>query len=335
MSYLAVALATAIFHVPGAGAASAAVERTQNPETENPSGLLVVTPDRVDRDVIPGQRTEIEIEVFNDDTEPVDISILTSDLGPSSDPQSIAERTEDGEFGAGDWLVPEIEDARLEPFEEIHFVVVVDTPVNAPIGTNLGALTVRGSAATGEVGAEDGGGALQVDAVIQFFLTIPGPVEHDLRITDVDTRDTLILGSQRFAVYDVTFKNDGTVNEHVSGRFDVRSVFGNSAFRANIKELIVLRGSSRTTRIIWRDLPWVGAFTPTVRVRGDDARLITEEGERLVIIPWWLPIVFILVIALPPLWLWWRRRQEWKLYMEDDEHDLAYDGWEDEPDVER
>jgi len=310
-----------------------AFDREIRQPTNNPSGLLYVTPNQVEIDVVGGERSVIEVELFNDDPDQVvDVSMLTADLGPASDPKSLADRVEDGEFGAGDWVSFEVEDVRLQPFEAITFEAYIDPPDNAPIGTNLGAISVRATGEGGEIGANDNSGAVQVDAIIQLFLTIPGPIDHDLKVTDVDVRDTLLLGSHRFAIYELTFTNNGTVNEHVSGTLDIKSLFGNTAHRAKIDDLIVLRGSTRTTRVVWRDLPWVGMFTPHARVRGDDAKLQTAVGERIYIMPWWLPVIVVLGLLLPPLFVWWRRRREWKHYLDDEDIDDSMGDWHDDRD---
>lgn len=302
------------------GSSSAAVEREVRTSAE-PTGLVVVTPDRVEEKVQPGEQSVIQLEIYNDDEETIDVSLFMSDLGPAADPKSIAARVEDGEFGAGDWISPELTDLRLQPFEAARFDVVIEPPLTAPIGTNLGAITVRASVAAGAVGSRDDEGVLQVDAIVQFFLTAPGPVDHDLRIHEVDVRDSFVLGSQRFAVWEVTFENRGTVNEHVSGTASIRSIFGNTVHRTKITNLIVLRGARRTTRIHWADLPWVGVFTPQVRVRGDDARLVEAKGERIAVMPWWLPVVLAAAILAPAVVMWWRRRREWRRYLDEEDWD--------------
>lgn len=303
-------------------AATAAVERIQGTPFENPSGLLTVSPFRIEQDVQPGVRTIVRMSLVNESDQPLDASLTSTDLGASSNPRSVAAKVEDGEFGAGDWLKPEQTDFRLKPWEQVLFDLVIDPPLDAPVGTNLAGLAVDTTIATGKPGTGDfEGGAYRVEALIQAFLTVPGPVEHDLRILDVDVRDSLVLGSQRFVVWDVTFQNNGTVNEHVNGSVDVVSLFGNTVKRERFKEYIVLRGAKRTARVVWRDLPWVGAFTPEVRVRGDDAKLQTATGERVIVLPWWLPLLIAATLVLPPLLIWWRRRREWRLYMDDEDGD--------------
>jgi hypothetical protein len=319
---LAVALA-AIAACIAPQAAFATVERKQNTPGDDPTGRLFISPGRIEQDVQPGVATTVPITLTNDSDGPFDVSLRATDVGQAADPRSVATAVEDGEFGAGDWLEPEIRDIRLEPFEQITFDLLVDPPTDAPTGTNLAGLIVDSTPAEGPLGTEDSDSVFRIEGLIQVFLTVPGEVEHDLTVTSLDVRDTVLLGGQRFVVWDVTFRNDGTVNEHVSGSINVHSLFGNTAHREKVQNLLVLRGSSRTTRVIWRDLPWVGAFTPEARVRGDDAKLVTRTGDRVVILPWWLPVLVVLAVLLPFLVLWWRRRQEWKLYLDEEDEDWA------------
>jgi hypothetical protein len=312
----ALTLATTLLLVPTMAAAE--VVREQGSPSAEPTGRLFISPGRIEEDVEPGVRTTLGITLTNDSEDPFDVSLRPTDIGATADPRNVASQVEDGEFGAGDWLVPEVSVLRIEPFETVTFDLVVDAPLSAPIGTNLAGLIVDSTVAEGPVGTEDSDSIFRVEGLIQIFLTVPGPVEYDLRIVDVDVRDKAIIGGQRFAVWDVTFQNNGTVNEHVTGTVAIKSLFGNTAHRENINDLIVLRGAKRTTRVVWRDLPWIGAFTPEVRVRGDNAEKQTATGERVVIFPWWLPIALAMSILLPAIWLWWRRRQEWRYYLDEE-----------------
>lgn len=310
--------------------ANAEVTRRVVGPRDDATGLVIVSPFRVEMDVEPGVNERIEFTLTNDSDAPVDVTLEATDIAAASDPRNFVEKVEDGEFGAGDWLEPEIRDLRMEPWEVVTFELAISPPTDAPVGTNLAGMTVNTAGASGAPGTDDqGSGLYRSEALVQVFLTVPGPVEHDLRVLDVDVRDTYVFGSRRFVVWDVTFRNEGTVNEHVTGTVDVRSIFGNTAHRQRLQESLVLRGSTRTHRIVWHDLPWVGTFTPHVRVRGDDAKLVRATGERVVIFPWWLPVAIAMSILLPLLFLWWRRRREWQLYMEDE--DLAEpDYWDDQ-----
>ncbi|MCW2972952.1 MAG: hypothetical protein JWN72_1225 [Thermoleophilia bacterium] len=310
--------------------ARANVVRTENAPNADPTGQLSISPGRIEPDVQPGVRTTRKITLFNDRSDEIDVSVIPTDLGQSSDPRNVAQRVENGEFGAGEWLTPEITDIRMKPFEQVDFLVVIDPPLDASVGTSLAGLAIDSSIATGAIGTanepEDSTAPiLLAEGLLQIFLNVPGPVEHKLRIVDVDLRDKFIFGSQRFAIWNVTFANDGTVNEHVDGRVDVQSIFGNAAHSERIKDYIVLRGAKRTVRVVWSDIPAVGAFTATAKVHGDDAARIEQSSERLVIFPWWLGVVLGVAILGPFLYLWWRRRQDWRRYLAEEEWDASPD----------
>ncbi|MBC7632032.1 hypothetical protein [Aeromicrobium sp.] len=310
--------------------ASANVVRTQNPPNTDPTGQLSISPGRIETDVQPGVRTTQKITLVNDSDQEIDVSVIATDLGQSSDPRNVAQRVEKGEFGAGSWLTPEITDFRMKPFELVAFLVVIDPPTDATVGTSLGGLAIDSSIASGAIGtANEPEGAtapiLLAEGLLQIFLTVPGDVDHKLRIVDVDLRDKYVFGSQRFAIWNVTFANAGTVNEHVAGRVDITSVFGNAAHSEKIDDYVVLRGARRTVRVVWSDIPAIGAFTATAKVHGDNADRIEASSERLVIFPWWLIVILLVAVLAPFLYLWWRRRQDWRQY-------LAEDAWDAEDD---
>lgn len=322
---IVIAFGVALLTLAMAQTTSAKAVREQLPESANPTGRLFISPGRIEQDVEPGVRRTIPITLTNDSPDPFDVTLRTTDLGQAPNPRSVATQVEDGEFGAGDWLSTDVEDFRLAGFEQITFDLIVDPPVDAPTGTNLAGLVVDSTPGEGPIGTKDSDSIFRIEGLIQVFLTVPGPVKHDLRITGVDVRDALVTGGQRFVVWDVKFANDGTVNEHVNGKFVVKSIFGNAAYSERIAQQLVLRGGTRTVRIVWRDLPWVGLFTPNVQVRGDDAKRITATGERVIVFPWWLPLAIGAAIVVPPLFLWWRRRREWRMYLEDEDADEEAD----------
>lgn len=297
----------------------AAPTRIAGSPSSEPTGRLFISPGRVERDVQPGVRSTIKIRLTNDSDGPFDISLRTSDTGPAESPFSVASAVENGQYGAGDWLTPEIIDLRLDAWETIEFNLIVDPPDNAPVGTSMAGLIFNSGVAEGAIGTADSTSMFKVEGLIQIFLNIPGPIKNDLRIVDVTTRDSVMLGNQRFVVWDVTFANYGTVNDHVSGELVARSIFGNAAQREKISNLLVLRGGKRTTRVVWRDLPLVGAFTPHVRIQGDDQKVTKKSGKRIVILPWWIPAGILVLIIVPMLTMWLRRRREWQQYLEQDE----------------
>lgn len=296
-----------------------------------PDGFVHTSPPRIERDVAPGSRTTEQIRITNESTNAVDVSIRATDFGPTDDPRSLGTQVQRSEFGAGSWLTPEVRELRLAPFERVTLDITIDPPIDAPVGTSLGAIAVTAGPASGAVGASDDSSSLVIDALVQMFLTVPGPVRHDLSITKVVTRDAFMFGSSRVITWDVGFDNRGTVNEHVSGSVNVGSIFGTRAARVQIDPTIILRGSSRTVRVVWRDVPWVGAFTPTVEVRGDDARKITRSGDRTIVLPWWVIPAIVLAIALPVLVMWWRRRRAWMAYLDDDLDEYPVPPYDEDP----
>ncbi|MCW2949216.1 MAG: hypothetical protein JWN41_229, partial [Thermoleophilia bacterium] len=228
--------------------AAARVVHIQHDVNNTPTGHLIISPGRFEHDVVPGVRTTVKVTLLNDNETPIDVSVEPTDLGQSTDPRGIAQRVEHGEFGAGDWITSEVGDIRMAPFEELQFLAVVDPPVDAAVGSNLAGLAIDSTDAVGAIGTHDANGIYLSEGLIQLFMTVPGDVRHKLTISSVEVRDKFVFGAHRFAVWDVTFHNGGTVNEHVAGKVDVRSIFGNSAHSEPINDLIVLRGATRTER---------------------------------------------------------------------------------------
>lgn len=298
-----------------------------------PTNLVNITPIQVEREIEPGTRAIEQVSVYNDSDQQVRVRTAVVDLGVPEDPTLLAVPVRDGaQFGASEWVTVEISDTVLQPFEKITFDVIVDVPADAPVGSSYAGVefditgTIDGSNAAPSGESQVG---LRIVSVLQLLLTVPGPVERDLRLLEAKTRDAFRLGGTSFVSYGVRYRNEGTVNDHVKGRVRITSLFGNEVETLELRELTIIRGAERTDRVVWADPPRFGIFSATVEVTGDDGRKIVRDlGHVFLLPPWWLVALIVAALVLPFVYLWWRRRREWLQYLEDEDWDedehLAY-----------
>lgn len=303
--------------------ASAAIEREILTNAE-PTNLVNISPIRLENDVQPGVRTTERITIFNDSSSVVTVKAKVVDLGPPKDETILAEPVLDGyKFGAKDWVTSELDETTLQPFEKIRFDVVIDPPVDAPVGSSYAGVEFQFEG-KGTADAGNGGKvALRFTTMLQVLLTVPGPVEHDLKLLRADARDMFHFGSTAFVTYGLLYENAGTVSEHVNGEIQITSLFGNKVKKIDLGERALIRGARGTDRAVWTDPPMFGIFTATATIRGDDGKESSKEIGRVVLLPpWWVIALVVASLVLPPVYLWWKRRQEWKLYLEDEEEEL-------------
>jgi hypothetical protein len=325
--HIALAL-TSLLAVTGVGFAvpsDAAVTREQLSNAE-PTNLVNISPIRIDRDVSPGDHLVEPVTIFNDDPDPASIKINVIDLGPPKDETLLTEPIFEGsaEFGAKDWITPDVTSLDLKPFEKVKFDVVIEPPADAPVGSSYAGLQFVIADTQAKVDKSAVG--IKISSVMQILLTVPGAVTQKLTLLDAQTRDAFHVGSTSFVTYGARYKNDGTVSDHVKGKVVVTSIFGNKAEELPIKERTLIRGATGSSRLVWSDPPAFGIFTSKLELQGDDGKVITKDLGRVILLPpWWLIALIVALIVIPPVYLWWRRRREWMLYMEDEEWDADGD----------
>jgi hypothetical protein len=308
-----------------ATSSNAAVKREQLSNAQ-PTNLVNISPIRIDRNVSPGDHLVEPVTIFNDDPDPASIKIKVIDLGPPHDETLLTEPIFKGtaEFGAKDWVTPELTDIELKPFEKVTFDVTIEPPADAPVGSSYAGLQII--VADSSKDKAKSAVAVQISSVMQILLTVPGAVQQKLTLLDAQTRDAFHMGSSSFVTYGARYKNDGTVSDHVKGKVIITSIFGNKADELPIKERTLIRGATGSSRLVWSDPPAFGIFTSKLQLQGDDGKVITKDLGRVILLPpWWLIALIVVLLVAPPVYLWWRRRREWLLYMEDDEWDADGD----------
>jgi hypothetical protein len=309
-----------------AGPAAAKVTREILPNPE-PSNLINISPIRIERTVNPGVPETEHVKLYNDSSDRVNLTLTVVDLGPPEDETTLAQPLDAGayEFGAGEWLSPEITDTVLKPFEKLEFDVKIVAPGDAPVGSSFAGLDFEFESQK-PVETSQSHVAVKLHSLLQILLTVPGPVKNDLELLSAKTRDAFHMGGTSFVTYGLRYENDGTVNDHVNGDITITSLFGNKVEKIPLHERILLRGAKGSDRKVWSDLPRFGLFRSTLHIKGDDGKVITKDlGRVYVLPPWWLIVLIIALIVVPPVYLWWRRRREWMLYMEDEEWDADGD----------
>lgn len=302
-----------------AAPSQAAVQR-EYMEGFKPNSLLALYPNKAEITVTPGKPYLIPVTLENGFNKPLDVSVSITGLGPAPDPASLAAINDDAAFSAASWITPDIQDLRMQPLERVEFNLTVLPPDNAPVGTNFAGLVVKLAPASGKPGTGDVKGTVQTQALGQLYLNIPGAQKRDLQLVSFKVDDKLFLGRSKFVVYEAKFHNNGNVNDHVTGRINISSMFGNSAASLQLRDMIILRGADRTQRIVWTDsIPWFGAFTAQLKAEGDGKQPVTGSADRVIILPpWWFFALVIAALTLPFAVAWWRRRNDWRQYLEDD-----------------
>jgi hypothetical protein len=289
-------------------------------------GLVSVSPSRFEGDVTPGQPANIGFSVTNKTAKTLKIKLHYADLQPSRSSDGFVDAVEKAQFGASTWMQAERDDFILKSGEEAKQVVAVTPPLDAPVGDNFAAIIVEATEVTGGdepkvTTAEGQKVAIRITGVVQFFFTVPGEIRHDTRILRTEVGDSFVVGSNRFVTYSVFVKNNGNVNDHVSGSVVVHSLFGNKVVEIPIRRQLLLRGSTREIRVLWTHPPFFGRFTGDVTLRTEDPdHPKIERGLPTVTIlpPWWVLALVAASILGGIGYAMYHRNTAWKRYLDED-----------------
>jgi hypothetical protein len=209
-------------------------------------------------------------------------------------------------------------------------LVSITPPIDAPVGSNFAGLLVKMGdlkEASSEV-TSSGGTKVGVDirALVQIYPRVPGDIVNDVEISKPRVADTFLFTGNRFVVYEVDIENTGNVHSQVSGRTVVNSMFGNSVTDIKMRDMLVLRGSKRTARFVWTNPPKFGRFSATATILDGEQKSHKLKFPKVLILPpWWWFAIAIGAIVFGVAGSWWRRRDDWRQYLDEDDWDESWD----------
>jgi hypothetical protein len=314
--------------VPAARAEPTPITRTQN--TGEPTGKFSLTPSRFEAEVRPGVPLIIPIQLYNGLNDDVEVQIEPVEIGASDVPSSLIQVVSNSKFSATSWIDRSISALNLARNETAAYDLRVSPPPDTPPGTSFAGLRFT----VIPQGTEQAGSKLgfRFSGLMQLFLNGPGKPERDLQVASSSVSDTFVLGNIRFVTYEVTFRNRGNVNERISGNIEITSMFRNRVKTIPIRKVIVLRGSERTIRAVWPEMPLFGRFSARVDAKSDADRITHKLPTVTVLPPWWWLLIIAIALALPVVYTVHRRRK-WRRLMEENWDDdwLEDDEWDTEP----
>lgn len=273
-------------------------------------------PDRALLEVDPGQRTTTCVGFANRTGAPVTFEFDVVDVATGRGNDAPIKVDAKSPFGAASWITATERSTAIPHGKVVWLRITIDVPEDATPGSYYSAVrsTVKatGSATTRVAPGVD----------VQVFFSIPGEADGGGEILDVtsprvvwwdgfDLGDLPVLEKARglgIAPIRFTWRNEGRYTDSVGGTIEVESdIGGKDVVRLDFPDRLVLRGGDRDFEVTWsRDIPLVGRFTPTIKARTLDGKVVERELPAIWVIPsWWYIVALVLAIAGPILW---RRR---------------------------
>lgn len=305
--------AIALTPAPAAAAQSTCTYRNNAVETTR-NGTLSFGPARKEIDAIPGTLEKIDVTIANRNDLPLTIGIRPTDLAPTDD--AFVKPVKKSPYGAASWIESPVTQVVLQPGQQCDYKVTVRVPKNAPVGSSYAGLVA-------EIVPQKCSGTACVQtiasAVAQILIDIPGDIKRSGNIAAFVPGQTFRLGGGEPINFTVTYQNTGTVSDHLRGTVTIDSIFGTTVATMNFREIIVLRDSTRSFKVQWKNPPVVGLFRAQLDLE-TDAGNAQKTSRRISVLPApWILGVVVLVIVLPPLIVWYRRRKDWMKYLDGSE----------------
>ena len=244
----------------------------------------------------------------------------------------------------------------LRPYMKVPEEVTVraggsaSVDIDVAIPSNLGAGSYY-SAIIYSTGAPDGGNVgLSASGVTLVFVTVPGDVNEDLKITKLGAYMPNLSGPGKYMYFATdqpkviayTLQNNGNVAEAPVGSIKVRSMFGQEYTIEDINPngSVALLGQTRTFEACIKLQPeevkfqegttqantcadpglWPGLYTASIEAfYGQNGNLTKEINKTAYFwyLPLWFIVVFILVLLILAFYIWrsivWMRGGSFKL----------------------
>jgi hypothetical protein len=285
-------------------------------------GGIAAIPPRIVSELLPGQTDTYCVGFQNRGAETIDLAVEALNVAADDEGLPSSQR-EAADRGAARWLqLPTHEIRDLGTGDIAWLQVKVHVPDDAIAGSAYASVLATGAQPEG---SGSGAHVQSIPSVAaQLFFDIPGDAVRSGRVVDVKSPrviwwDGFDLGGlpvlermRGLGFADITFawKNTGAFSSDIGGQLNVTSDLSDkSVARLPVDEAIVLAGSKRRFRVVWReDIPLLGRFTPVLEVRGDSGRVERHELDPIWVIPsWWYIAALVIAIAIP---VWLRRRSK-------------------------
>jgi hypothetical protein len=251
------------------------------------------------------------VVVENRSKDALKLTLTTVDVVPPDTPDAGPTFGGTSPFGAGEWITPGVSSLVLPASTMASIPFRIRVPSDADPGSNDGAIIVtalpEGNKAV----------AIQTGLVAQIGIVVDGTVIRDGQL--IERQGPRRVHGGDLATWEATWRNTGTVTDHVNATLTVRNTLtGKVVERTTFDKARVLRGSGRLVRLAWNDVPWIGRYQATLRVKTDGGTKVVRYPATIAIPPTWFLVLAALAISLPLLgWFLRRRRALHEAYVDE------------------
>lgn len=259
------------------------------------TGQLAISPTKVELDARPGETLSRDVKVANQTGDTVTIMFSVEDFEGSSDPSqaTVFMGDEVSDWGARDWLDPEVTSIVLQQGETITFRVRVTVPRNAEAGGRYAALFASPTTETVVDEESTSGESGRVSCL--FLVRVSGYVFEAGNLDELKVPSLLEYGPVDFGII---FNNESNVHQKPSGRVTVTNLLGRTVEDLPVTEWVVLAESSRMTNVQWDSRYLFGRYTATAEISYGTTGETLVASKSFWVIPWKLLLGAVAVIVV-------------------------------------
>lgn len=292
---LALAIAVASVITPLGGIAEYAY--AEEVDSSKITGGFTVSPPNQVVTLVPGEKYEYSIEVFNPSaaTEDIDVKAVVKPFGINKD-------SEDYDFDFDtvsnynqmmDWIEVENPTATVSPNNRAYINYTISVPENAPAGGQYASIGIQ------RLPRSTGGGGVNIAETMEIasliYATVLGETTESGNIL---ANNITGMSFDAKIKADALVSNTGNVHSTAKYKLQVYPLFSNEEMYTNEEKpdsIVVIPGQTYRNFIQW-DSPLVGIFKVVQTV--EFAGTINTATKTVIVCPIWLIVIIVAVILL-------------------------------------
>ncbi len=245
-------------------------------------GDFQVGPSRFVVELEPGEEKTIELQVTSREGEPSSYAITAEDLAPKNGSSDSFEffGGKDGPFSARSWFSPAVKTLSMKHGQRAFVPVKIKVPQDAAAGDHYAVVLFERK----NDNMDDGAVRVLARVGVVILITVKGDIVEAGNLTDFTTSLPFYW---KFPVgFSLSYENRGTVHLTPKGKIIIKNVFGIIVDEIPLKDLYILRESSRIRELFWKPKFALGRYTATLETQSR-----SMPPETMSVSFWALPII--------------------------------------------
>lgn len=269
----------------------------------DPANDFILEPAKVDVSLDIGSSTIKNVTITSRIKGTTSFKVEVEDMIGTKDPNQpiILLGSEKSPYSFKDYLVPDVDEFKLDFGQKISIPVKIAIPKNFSPGGYYSALLI-----TNQPSKEDleSGGARTVSRVgAEFFIRVKGEAKVEGKLSDfniarsddVNKTAKSLFTSGPF-LFQVLFENSGNVHLAPYGQIEIKNIWGGTVGQTKLDAYFSMPNSLRYRSVEWSNDFMLGRYTATLKLNRSYDQKIDTQTIAFWVIPWKILLVVFGVI---------------------------------------